>query len=258
MLDPVCHDNVIAHYSYHQLAMIMRCPNTLTINVLYLFLFHQHFKCIMSSKVYLFCDDGLFCEVDAEKFGFLLGSNSFDMINAEMSQIRKTLTSPLDDEEYHQPPAPDCVCGNDNDLSSQMQDSSSQQTVKIAVDTPHYTESYFICNESSKHGISTQKQNQRGIPSFTKVDKSLHSALDWSEDTVDRLTDEYSNSRLMSRGQYENLCSSIEKIHEYMQETITSNNTQDILDGLEKLFNGGHISKYQQKTYIARYKLNSG
>jgi len=62
----------------------------------------------------------------------------------------------------------------------------------------------------------------------------------------------------MSRGQYENLCSSIEKIHEYIKETIPSGNTRDILNGLEKLLNGGHISKYQQKIYIARYKLVSG
>ena len=105
----------------------------------------------------------------------------------------------------------------------------------------------------------------RPIPRFTIVSKSLHSALNWPEDTVDRLTDEYNQNRLMSRGQYENLCSSIEKIHKYMQETITSDNNndndsdskQDILDGLDKLFNGGHISNYQQKTYIARYKLAS-
>ena len=212
----------------------------------------------MTSKVYFFCDDDSFREVDAEKFGFLLGSDSFDMINAEMSQIRKTLTSPLyeGEDEYHQPV--DLVCSNDNDLSGQMQDSSSQHTVEIAVDTAHYTEFDCISNESSKHGTSTQKQNQKRIPCFTTVDKSLHSALTWSEDTIDRLTDEYNQNRLMSREQHQNLVGSIDKIHKYMKETVTSGDTRDILDGLEKLFNGGHISKYQQKTYIARYKLTSG
>ena len=87
----------------------------------------------MTSKVYFLCDDDSFREVDTEKFGFLLGSDSFDMINAEMSQIKKTLTSPLDDEEYQQPP--DLVCSNDNELSSQMRDSLSQHTDKMAVDT---------------------------------------------------------------------------------------------------------------------------
>jgi hypothetical protein len=205
----------------------------------------------MTSKVYFLCDDDSFREVDAEKFGFLLGSDSFDMINAEMSQIKKTLTSPLDDEEYQQ--SPDLVCSNDNELSSQMRDSLSQHTVKIAVDTSP-------SGSDSAGGMSAQAQEKmiRPIPRFTIVSKPLHCALNWSEGTVDRLTDEYNQNRLMSRGQHENLCSSIEKIHEYIKETIPSGNTRDILNGLEKLLNGGHISKHQQKIYIARYKLVSG
>jgi len=122
-----------------------------------------------------------------------------------------------------------------------------------------------IVYHSGMSAQAPQEKMLRPIPRFTIVSKSLHSALNWPEDTVDRLTDEYNQNRLMSRGQYENLCSSIEKIHKYMQETITSDNNndndsdskQDILDGLDKLFNGGHISNYQQKTYIARYKLAS-
>jgi hypothetical protein len=130
------------------------------------------------------------------------------------------------------------------------------QRVKIKVDNITLSADSDFTN-----GASTLAQEQllRPIPHFTTVSKSLHFALNWSEDTVDRLTDKYNHQhRLMSREQYQNLVSSIEKIHEYMQETITSNNTQDILDGLEKLFNGGHISNYQQKTYIARYKLTRG
>ena len=98
----------------------------------------------------------------------------------------------------------------------------------------------------------------RPIPRFTIVSKSLHSGLNWSEDTVQRLTDEYNQNRVMSREQHQNLVGSIDKIHKYMQETITSSNTRDILGGLEKLLNGGHISNYQQKIYIDRYKLASG
>ena len=100
-----------------------------------------------------------------------------------------------------------------------------------------------------------QEKMSRPIPCFIIVSKPLHSALNWSVVTVDRLTDEYNKNRLMTRGQYENLCKSIEKIHNYLKETITSGNTRDVLDGLEKLFNGGHISNYQHKIYIARYKL---
>lgn len=134
-------------------------------------------------------------------------------------------------------------------------------SVKIEVDNDNNfslsAKSDFTNSNSTS--ILTQEQMLRPIPCFTSVSKSLHFALNWSEDTVDRQTDEYNQqNRLMSREQYQNLVSSIEKIHEYMQETITSNNTQDILDGLEKLFNGGHISNYQRKAYIARYKLTSG
>jgi len=131
---------------------------------------------------------------------------------------------------------------------SQARDADS---VKIVVDNFHPANSDFA------GGMSAQAQETilRPIPRFTIVSKSLHSALNWPEDTVDRLTDEYNQNRLMTRGQYENLCSSIEKIHKYMKETITSGNTRDVLDGLEKLFNGGHISNYQHKTYSARYNL---
>jgi len=127
-------------------------------------------------------------------------------------------------------------------------------SVKIVVDNS-------LSGSDSAGGMSTQTQQEkmsRPIPCFTIVSKPLHCALNWSEDTVDRLTDEYNQNRLMSREQHQNLVGSIDKIHKYIQETIPSGNTQDILYGLEKLFNGGHISKYQQKTYIARYKLTSG
>jgi predicted PP-loop superfamily ATPase len=143
---------------------------------------------------------------------------------------------------------------------SQIQDGDS---VKIVVDNSP-SDSDSACGISGMSAQAPQEKMLRPIPRFTIVSKSLHSALNWPEDTVDRLTDKYNQNRLMSRGQYENLCSSIEKIHKYMQETITSDNNndsdskQDILDGLDKLFNGGHISNYQQKTYIARYKLASG
>ena len=126
-------------------------------------------------------------------------------------------------------------------------------SVKIVVDNS-------LSDSDSAGGMSAQAQEKmlQPIPRFTIVSKSLHSALNWLEDTVDRLTDENNKNRVMSRGQYENLCSSIDKIHEYIKETVGSDNTRDILGGLEKLFNGGHISNYQHKSYIARYKLASG
>jgi hypothetical protein len=96
-----------------------------------------------------------------------------------------------------------------------------------------------------------QEQILRPIPCFTIVTKPLHCALNWSEDTVDRLSEEYNKNRLMSREQHQNLVGSIDKIHKYM--IVSSDNTQDILNGLEKLFNGCHISIYQQKTYITHY-----
>ena len=88
------------------------------------------------------------------------------------------------------------------------------------------------------------------IPHFTNVPKSLHCALHLSEEEIGRLTDLKSikkgrarvRCRVMSWQQYEDLASSIERIDEYLQKTINSDKGEDILKGLDRLFNGGHIS----------------
>jgi len=68
-------------------------------------------------------------------------------------------------------------------------------SVKIVVDNS-------LSDSDSAGGMSAQAQEKmiRPIPRFTIVSKPLHCALNWSEGTVDRLTDEYNQNRLMSRG----------------------------------------------------------
>jgi len=46
----------------------------------------------------------------------------------------------------------------------------------------------------------------------------------------------------MSREDYNDLCSSIKRIHEYLQKTIKSDNIKEYASGLEKLLNGGRIT----------------
>ena len=96
------------------------------------------------------------------------------------------------------------------------------------------------------------------IPHFTTVPKSLHCALLLSEEEIGRLTD----SKLIKKGrarvrcsvmspqQYVDLAGSIERIDEYLQKTINSDKGEDILKGLDRLFNGGHISSQQRQKYI--------
>jgi len=93
------------------------------------------------------------------------------------------------------------------------------------------------------------------VPRFTVVGKYLHFALQWSGDEVDRLTSSFNKKGLMSREDYNDLCSSIERIHEYLQKTVKSDNINEYAKGLEKLLNGGLITNDQAKAYKKRYNI---
>jgi len=93
------------------------------------------------------------------------------------------------------------------------------------------------------------------VPRFTVVGKSVHFALQWSGDDVDRLTSSFNKKGIMSREDYNDLCSSIERIHDYLQETIKSDNIKEYTSGLEKLLNGGQITNDQAKAYKKRYNI---
>ena len=59
----------------------------------------------------------------------------------------------------------------------------------------------------------------------------------------------------MSREDYNDLCSSIERIHGHLQNTIKSDNIEEYASGLEKLLNGGHITNDQAKAYKKKYNI---
>ena len=62
----------------------------------------------------------------------------------------------------------------------------------------------------------------------------------------------------MSREDYADLCDSIERIHEYLQKTIKTENIKEYAKGLEKLLNSGHITNDQAKAYKKQYNIGYG
>ena len=213
----------------------------------------------MSTNVYFWGDDDSLHKVeDVERLSLLLGSDTYDMINMERAQIRESVSGQSTSSQTEECGA-EHICNNPRcDSSTQKhedEDISHHQIVKMILDDIiDDVTSWVVKNDNTSTKPDVQHQIERNklfpIPRFTNVDKSLHSALHWSEDTADRLTHENNNNRVMTRKQHKDLVNSIEKIHGYLQETITSDKREDILEGLDKLFNGGHISIQQQRLYI--------
>jgi len=212
----------------------------------------------MSTKFYFWGDDDSLHEVeDVGRFSLLLGSDTYDRINMERAQIRESVSGQSTSPQTEECGA-DHICNNTRcDSSTQKhedKDISHHQIVKMILDDIIDDVTSRVVKNDTRTEPDEQHQIERNllipIPRFTNVDKSLHSALHWSEDTVDRLTHENNKNRVMTREQHKDLVSSIEKIHGYLQETITSDKREDNLEGLDKLFNGGHISIQQQRLYI--------
>ena len=212
----------------------------------------------MSTKFYFWGDDDSLHEVeDVGRFSLLLGSDTYDRINMERAQIRESVSGQSTSPQTEECGA-DHICNNTRCDSSTQKDEdkdiSHHQIVKMILDDTIDDVTSRVVKNDTRTEPDEQHQIERNllipIPRFTNVDKSLHSALHWSEDTVDRLTHENNKNRVMTREQHKDLVSSIEKIHGYLQETITSDKREDNLEGLDKLFNGGHISIQQQRLYI--------
>lgn len=212
----------------------------------------------MSTKFYFWGDDDSLHKVeDVGRFSLLLGSDTYDMINMERAQIRMSVSGQSTSPQTEECGA-DHICNNTRcDSSTQKhedKDISHHQIVKMILDDIIDDVTSRVVKNDTRTEPDVQHQIERNllipIPRFTNVDKSLHSALHWSEDTVDRLTHENNKNRVMTREQHKDLVSSIEKIHGYLRETITSDKREDNLEGLDKLFNGGHISIQQQRLYI--------
>ena len=131
-------------------------------------------------------------------------------------------------------------------LSSVAGQLSKQASSLLSNDT-------IACNYQSTVEESTSTTIP--VPNFTVVGKSVHFALQWSGDDVDRLTSSFNKKGLMSREDYNDLCSSIERIHGYLQKTVKPDNIEEYASGLEKLLNSGHITNDQAKAYKKQYNI---
>jgi len=203
-------------------------------------------------------------QVSEEQMRFFLGSATHDMIEEELSQLKHkvsqdTPTIPISEDRdnliYSQTREED---DGPEIVSSSFNPSSVDGVVSDEiVDTVVSRESNHATSDQIDHTTAKYQEEKIlvPVPSFTVVGKSVHFALQWSGDDVDRLTSSFNKKGLMSREDYNDLCSSIERIHGYLQKTIKSDNIEEYASGLEKLLNGGHITNDQAKAYKKQYNI---
>ena len=203
-------------------------------------------------------------QVTEEQMRFFLSSATHDMIEEELSQLKHHKVSQ---------PTPTIPISEDRDnlIYSQTREKDDRPEVvpssfnpssvvnivsdEIIVDDTVVSREF---NATSQTNDTTAYQEEKilvPVPRFTVVDKSLHFALQWSGDEVDRLTSSFNKKGLMSREDYNDLCSSIERIHGYLQKTVKSDNINEYAKGLEKLLNGGLITNDQAKAYKKQYNI---
>ena len=196
-------------------------------------------------------------ELTEEQIHFLVGSGANDMLREELCQLRQTQVQ-QDDTGY-----PIDIHGKEANKNLESTSSSFGPTpvVKVVLDEIVNT----VVSRESNHAISDQIEHTTAkyqeekilvpVPRFTVVDESLHFALQRSGDEVDRLTSSFNKKGLMSREDYNDLCSSIERIHGYLQKTVKPDNIEEYASGLEKLLNSGHITNDQAKAYKKQYNI---
>jgi len=192
-----------------------------------------------------------------EQIHFLVGSGTNDSLREELALLQQTQVQ-QEDAGY-----PIDIHGKEANKNLESTSSSFGPTpvVKVVLDEIVNT----VVSRESNHATSDQIDHTTAkyqeekilvpVPCFTVVDKSLHFALQWSGDEVDRLISSFNKKGLMSREDYNDLCSSIERIHGYLQKTVKSDNINEYAKGLEKLLNGGHITNDQAKAYKKRYNI---
>jgi len=195
---------------------------------------------------------------------FFLGPVTHDMIEEEISQLKHkvsqdTPTLPISEDRENlifsqtreEDDGPEILPSSFN--PSSVDDVFSDEIV----DTVVSRESNHATSDQIDHTTDKYQEEKMlvPVPSFTVVGKSVHFALQWSGDDVDRLTSSFNKKGLMSREDYNDLCSSIERIHGYLQKTIKSDNIEEYASGLEKLLNGGHITNDQAKAYKKQYNI---
>jgi len=200
----------------------------------------------------------------SEQMRFFLSSATHDMIEEELSQLKHkvsqdTPTIPISEDRdnliYSQTreedDGPEIVPSSFN--PSSVDDVVSDEIV----DTVVSRESNHATSDQIDHTTAKYQEEKIlvPVPRFTVVGKSVHFALQWSGDEVDRLTSSFNKKGLMSREDYNDLCSSIERIHGYLQKTVKSDNINEYAKGLEKLLNGGLITNDQAKAYKKQYNI---
>lgn len=195
-------------------------------------------------------------EPTEEQIRFLVGTGANDALREELALLQQTQVQ-QEDAGY-----PIDIHGKEANKNLESTSSSFGPTpvVKVVLDEIVNTVASREFNATSDQIDHTTAKYQEEkilvpVPRFTVVDKSLHFGLKWSEDEVDRLTSPFNKKRLMSREDYTDLCGSIDGIHEYLQNTIKSDNIEEYASGLEKLLNGGHITNDQAKAYKKKYNI---
>ena len=203
-------------------------------------------------------------QVTEEQMRFFLSSATHDMIEEELSQPKHkvsqdTPTLPISEDR-------------DNLIFSQTREEDDGPEISPSSFNPSSVDDVVsdeivdtVVSRESNHATSDQIDHTTAkyqeekilvpVPRFTVVDKSLHFGLKWSGDEVDRLTSPFNKKSLMSREDYNDLCSSIERIHGYLQKTVKSDNINEYAKGLEKLLNGGLITNDQAKAYKKQYNI---
>jgi len=195
---------------------------------------------------------------------FFLSSATHDMIEEELSQLKHEVSQDI-------PPIPTSE-DRANRIYSQIKEEDGEPEVVSSSYNPSSVDDVVsdeivdtVVSRESNHATSDQIDHTTAkyqeekilvpVPRFTVVGRSLHFALQWSGDKVDRLTSSFNKKGLMSREDYNDLCSSIERIHGYLQETVKSDNINEYAKGLEKLLNGGLITNDQAKAYKKQYDI---
>ena len=204
-------------------------------------------------------------EPTEEQIRFLVGTGANNALREELALLQQTQVQ-QEDAGY-----PIDIHGKEANKNLESTSSSFDPTAVVKVVLDEIVDSVvgqesnqassLLSNETiarnnqSKVKETTSTTLPVPVPRFTVVNKSLHFGLRWSENEVDRLTSSFNKKGLMSREDYNDLCSSIERIHEYLQKTVKSDNINEYAKGLEKLLNGGLITNDQAKAYKKRYNI---
>ena len=80
------------------------------------------------------------------------------------------------------------------------------------------------------------------VPQFTTVSRHLHSVLKLNPEEIKMHIADNKMDKLLTETEDGNLRASIERMYEQLMKTDKSEKRDDILEGSEKLYNGGHVS----------------